>query len=442
MKMRVAVGIVAAAILAACSQGSSGGTSGNVTLNYWLWDDNQTASYQACANAFHSVNPSITVKITQTAWAQYWQTLTTQLAAGSAPDVWTDHASYYPQFVTSGQILDIQPYVTRDKVDLTQYQAGLADLFVKDGKRYGLPKDWDTMALVYNTALMPQAGAPDLTSLSWNPTDGGTFQTLIAMATVDANGHNGLSPAFDKNHVKVYGFLPEWSDGSQGQNGWGDFAESDGFSFLNKNPWGTHYNFDSPILAATITWYKHLIDKGYAPKFDKQSTLGRDAVMDAGQGAITITGSWTINSYLSASAKQKYAFAALPQGPDGRKSAINGLSDAIYAGTKYKDQAWSWVKFMGSSACQNLVGNNAVVFPAITSATSLALTAHQGKGQDVHVFTDEAKAPGGTFFLPITDHGNEVSQIVQDAIQSVALGQSDAATALKKANDQVNALFT
>lgn len=41
----------------------------------------------------------------------------------------------------------------------------------------------------------------------------------------------------------------------------------------------------------------------------------------------------------------------------------------------------------------------------------------------------------------MTEHGNEVSQIVQDAIQSSVLGQSDSVSALKKANDQVNALF-
>jgi multiple sugar transport system substrate-binding protein len=241
--------------------------------------------------------------------------------------------------------------------------------------------------------------------------------------------------------VKVYGFLPEWADGSQGQNGWGDFAVSDGFTFLDKNPWGSHYHYDDPKLADTITWYKQLIDKGYAPKFDKQSTLGRDAVMDAGQGAITITGSWTINSYLSATAKQKYAFAPLPVGPAGRKTAINGLSDAVYAGTKHQDQAWRWVKFLGSSACQDLVAKNAVVFPAIKEATDKSLAAHQAKGQDVHVFTDEAKAPGGTFFLPVTDHGNEISQAVQDAIQSIVLGQTDAAGGLKKANDTVNQMF-
>ncbi|GAA5198524.1 sugar ABC transporter substrate-binding protein [Rugosimonospora acidiphila] len=443
---RLAAGALLAVALAgsmtACGN-DSGDAGGKVTLNYWLWDDNQTASYQECADAFHTANPNITVKITQTAWAQYWQNLTTQIASGDAPDVWTDHVSYYPQFVTSNQILDIQPYVQRDKVDLSQFQAGLADLFVKDGKRYGLPKDWDTMALVYNTTLLSAQGvtAADLTDLTWNPTDGGTLQQVIAKATVDANGHNGLDPAFDKNHVKVYGFLPEFADGSQGQNGWGDLAESAGFTFLDKNPWGTHYKYDDPKLADTINWYKQLIAKGYSPKFDKQSTLGRPAVMDAGQGAITFAGSWEINSYLSATAKQKYAFAPLPTGPTGRKTSINGLSDAIYAGTKHKEQAWDWVKFLGSAACQDLVAKNAVVFPAIAEATDKALAAHQAKGQDVQVFTDEAKASGGTFFLPVTDHGNEISQTVQDAIQSIVLGQSDAASGLKKANNTVNAMF-
>ncbi|NUR70379.1 MAG: sugar ABC transporter substrate-binding protein [Hamadaea sp.] len=428
--------------LAACGQ--SGDDDGSaVTLKYWLWDDNQKASYQQCADAFHTANPNITVEITQSAWNQYWQNLTTQLAAGDAPDVWTNQGSYYPQFVSSGQILDIQASVDADKVDLSQYQAGLADLFTKDGKRYGLPKDWDTMALVYNTDLLKAQGldAAALKDLTWNPADGGTFEQLIAKATVDDKGRNGLDPAFDKSHVKTYGFLAEWGDGSQGQNGWGDLAVSNGFTYLDKNPWGTQYKYDDPKLAETIDWFKRLIAKGYSPALDKQSTLSRDALMNAGKGALTFAGSWTINSYLGADAKAKFAFAPLPAGPQGRKTAINGLSDAIWAGTKHKDEAWKWVKFLGSADCQNVVGGNGVVFPAIKTASDKALAAHKSKGHDVQVFVDEALAPGGTFLLPITEHGNEISQIVQDAIQASILGQSDSATSLKKANDQVNALF-
>jgi len=154
-----------------------------------------------------------------------------------------------------------------------------------------------------------------------------------------------------------------------------------------------------------------------------------------------MAGSWTINTYVGDSAKVKFAFAPLPVGPQGRKTAINGLSDAIWAGTKHKDEAWSWVKFLASPDCQNIVGDTGVVFPAIKSGTEKALAEHKSKGRDVQPYIDEAQAPGGTFFLPITEHGNEISQMVQDAIQSSVLGQSDSATALKKANDQVNALL-
>ncbi len=183
----------------------------------------------------------------------------------------------------------------------------------------------------------------------------------------------------------------------------------------------------------TIGWYKALTDKGFAPRFDKQSTLGIDAVMNSGKAALTIAGSWTINTYLGPDAQQKFALAPLPVGPAGtRKSAINGLSDAIWAGTEHKDAAWKWVKYLGSADCQNTVGDNAVVFPAIKTATDRALAAHKAKGRDVQVYVDYTKTPGGTFLLPITDHGTEISQIVQDALQSVILGQISPADALSE----------
>ncbi|MFD4555380.1 ABC transporter substrate-binding protein [Streptomyces sp. NPDC058469] len=435
--------LTAAATLVSCAGSDDDTAGGKTTLNYWLWDDKQLPAYQECATAFQKANPDITVKITQTAWAQYWQNLTTQLTSGEAPDVWTDQASYYPQFATSNQLLDLQPLVDRDKVDLSAYQAGLTETWVKDGKRYGLPKDWDTMALAYNTGQLKKQGvdAAELDKLTWNPSDGGTFEQTIAKATVDTKGRNGLDPGFDKNHVKTYGFLPEWADGSQGQNGWGDLAAANGFTYLDKNPWGTHYKYDDPRLAETIAWFKHLIDKGYSPRFDKQSSVANSELLTAGKGAIMVAGSWTISSFTDPKSRQKFAFAPLPTGPAGRKSAINGLSDAIWAGTKHKEQAWKWVKFLASPDCQNLVAERAVVFPALKTATQKALAAHKAKGDDVSAFTDAAATKDGTFQLPVTEHGTEINPLVQDAIQSVILGRAQPQAALKSANEKVNGLF-
>lgn len=444
--VRVAVALFAAALpvtLAACS-GDSSKAGGPVTLNYALWDSTQLPAYQACADAFTAAHPDIKIKITQTAWGQYWTNLTTEMTAGNAPDVFTDHVAYYPNLVKNNQILDISQQVAADHVDLSQYQSGLADAWVKDGKRYGLPKDWDTEAIAYNTTMAAKAGysAADLAKLTWNPDDGGTFEQFIAKMTVDTSGRNGLDPKFDKKHVKTYGIELSYDDGSTGQSSWGNLAASAGFTFLDKNPFGTKYHYDEPALAKTVDWEASLAKKGYAPAYDKNSSLGPDAVLNAGKAAMTMTGSWNINTYLGPTATQKFAFAALPAGPKGRKTFINGLSDAIYTGTKHPDQAWQWVKFLGSTGCQDIIAAKGVVFPAIKTDSSKALATHQAAGQDVKVFVDEATAPGGTFTYPITDHADQVTQEVQTDLERVWLGQSDGADALAKAQKAVDGYFS
>ena len=56
-------------------------------------------------------------------------------------------------------------------------------------------------------------------------------------------------------------------------------------------------------------------------------------------------------------------------------------------------------------------------------------------------YTDEALDPNGTFLFPITDHGSEISTIMDPVMTSIMLGEKKAADALKDANTQVNALF-
>jgi multiple sugar transport system substrate-binding protein len=440
-RTRLTAALVAASMpLAAAGCASSSSTSsGPVTLTYALWDQTQQAGYQACADAFTTQNPDIKIKITQAAWGNYWQNLTTEMTAGDAPDVFVDHVAYYPQFVADNQILDISSDVASSAVNLDQYQPGLAGLWVDSGKRYGLPMDWDTEGLVYNTKSLKAAGvAPStLSSLTWNPTNGGTFEKLIAELTVDDNGNNGLSPKFDKNYVKVYGFVPTYDDGATGQNGWGDLAAENGFSFLSQ-PFSTSYDYNSPALAQTISWFASLAQKGYAPPYSKSSSLGVQTVLDSGQGAMTILGSFDVSSYTGSTAKQSYGFAELPIGPDGRKTFINDTSDAIWAGTKYPQQAWKWVDFLASPACQDIVATKGVVFPAITEASKKAETARIAEGQDITPFVQEAQASGGTLIYPISQHEDQINTEVQSQLDAVWLGQSGAAAALTTAQDAVS----
>jgi len=115
-KALVASLVAAALALTGCSSSSgaaaAGGSSDAIDtstasgdVSYWLWDSNQQPAYQQCADAFHTANPNVTVKISQYGWDDYWTKLTTGFVAGTAPDVFTNHLSKYPEFITQGQLL-------------------------------------------------------------------------------------------------------------------------------------------------------------------------------------------------------------------------------------------------------------------------------------------------------------------------------------------------
>lgn len=412
-----------------------------VTIRYTMWDANQLAPYQACAAAFTEKNPGIIVNVEQAGWDDYWNAIQTGFVSGDAPDVFTDHLAKYPEFAVKEQILDIQPFVERDGVDTSIYLPGLADLWVREGKRYGLPKDWDTIAVFYNADMLAAAGVDPsiMETWTWNAQDGGTFEETIAKLTIDANGNNGLSPDFDKENVKQFGFIHQGGGGFAGQTQWSMFAASNGFKFTD-GPWTTQYYYDDPKLAETLAWYYSLVEKGYAPTVEAMTGVGADGFFFAGNGALTTQGSWMVGGYLENSTF-KVGFGLLPAGPEGRKSMFNGLADSIYIGTKHPEESWEWVKFAASADCANIIGDSGVVFPAQQSGVERNLAAREAAGVDVSAFTIIALDPEATFLFPITDNGAEIGNIMTPIMDSIMLGEADPFTVLKDANEQVNALF-
>jgi multiple sugar transport system substrate-binding protein len=436
--MRKLIVLAGLALLAAgCGSGSSGMTAdGKVLLRYGLWDTNQKPVYQKCADAFQKQNPNVQIQIENKNWGDYWSGLARGFIADTSPDVFTDHLSKYPQFAAS-QV--IEP-VNTSGIDMSQYLPGLARLWKSpSGKQYGFPKDWDTVALVVNEDMLAKAGVSkqQLDTATWNPKDGGTFQQIVAKLTVDNNGKRGDEPGFDPKNVKTYGLGFDPGGLTYGQTTWAGFVASLGFKLLNKNPWGTHYNYDDPRFAQTFTWWRSMIQKGFMPSLEQARTLGQSAAFQSGRAALAIDGDWTISTY-SATKGVKVGYAPQPAGPQGSWSMYNGLADAIWVGTKHKPEAVKWVRFLGSPACQSIVGNAAVVFPAIKSEVPKAVATHTKQGVDVSAYTSYIKS-GHTVLYPITDKAPQINLIVQPTLEEFLNGTKRASEVFPKMNDQVNA---
>ncbi|WP_103063087.1 ABC transporter substrate-binding protein [Actinomyces qiguomingii] len=427
--------------LAACTPAELGAEGSEKSIVYSLWDPNQQTAYQKCADAF-TAETGIGVTIEQKGWDDYWQNLTIGLNSGTAPDVITNHVAHYPELASKGALADLSERIEQDGIDLGQYTGELAALWNYDGKIYGIPQDWDTIALVYNVKDVKDAGiAPeDLNDLDWNPTDGGSFGKLIARLTVDDNGVRGDEPGFDKTKVATYGWGLETGGGVVGQGPWSWLALSNGFEYLDTNPFGTHYNLDSPKLIEAMTWWRQQIDAGYVTPVEQAGNLGLEPMMEQNKAALVPDGSWRINTWAGSEA-QEFAFAPLPKGPEGRKTIINGLAPSITASSKHQDEAWQWVKYLTSDACQSVIAQEAVVFPSITAQSEAAAKAHEAAGVDVSAFLDIAQDPQALSYYPITFKADEINSEADVVIERIQRGEVDPATALPELATKVNSLL-
>jgi multiple sugar transport system substrate-binding protein len=410
-----------------------------VTIKYALWDTNQVPAYQKVADDFMAKNPDIKIVIEQAGWNDYWTGLQTSMVGGTAPDVFTDHLAKVTDFANKGQLVDIEPLVKKDKVDTSIYLPGLADLWMKGGKRYGLPKDWDTIAIVVNKKIQAEAGVTDeeLAKLTWNPKDGGTFQKVIAKLSLDKDGNNGLSPKFDAKNVVRYGFEVQHHD-DRGQSQFSAFALSTGWYYTD-GTFKANYHYDDPRFIQTIEWFKSAVAKGFIAPYELTS-MAQYNLFTPQKAAMVLDGSWMIGFYLN-NADFPVAFYQTPIGPKGRKSMTNGLADSIWIGSKHKEEAWKWVKFLASAESEKTVGTFGVVFPAVKAGVDNALAAYKAKSMNVSAFTDLATGKGTTFVYPVLDNGVKVSEIMTQAFDTIFLGKGEVAATLKAANAKVNALF-
>ncbi|GGN00615.1 extracellular solute-binding protein [Streptomyces fuscichromogenes] len=212
----------------------------------------------------------------------------------AAPDVFWDHVAYFPQFAQQGVRTDLTPYIKGDRLDTSIYDTKLLAGWQQDGKQYGLPKDWDTIARIYNRTMLKTAGLTQdqLGGTSWNTGDGGTFVKALQKLTIDANGKHPNEAGFDAKHVKQYGLALSSPNGQ------------------------------------TDRWDAATPPNGAAPP----------QVMARRQAAVVWDGSWDLNAYQS-SMMGDFGVAELPGGPVGKGTVYNGLSNALYAGSKHPKEA-------------------------------------------------------------------------------------------------------
>ncbi len=217
-------------------------------------------AYQQFISDFEAAHSGVTINALETP-PEFDTQLLVDLAAGTAPDVWSQDASTLARLVDAGYVYDMRECVNLvPELNLDRFFPSVLAIHqrVPDGPIYGLPNDFTPMVIYYSTKAFERAGVePPQAGLTW-----AEFRDLAQKLTLDSAGHNRLDPAFNADDVVQWGFRVRkfsfewlyrvWESG-------GDVISPDGTT-------ASGY-LDSPESIEAITWLRDLVtDAGVAPE--------------------------------------------------------------------------------------------------------------------------------------------------------------------------------
>ena len=408
-------------------------------VRHLLWDANQRPLYQQCARDFEAAHPGIHIRIQQQGWDDYWSTLSLGFVANTAPDVFTNHLAKYAEFVRNGVVTDLSPLIARDGVRTDIYEPGLLDPWQRDGSTYALPADWDTVALIVNLDMARQAGITldELRQMDWNPRDGGSFARVVARLSRDEAGRDGSQPGFDPKQVRVHGYQTPSHGGLFGQTEWSFLAASAGFR-LQARPWDPDLHYGDPVLAETLGWLAALPGRGWSLVPGAFGKMGADALFTSQRTAMVPAGSWMVGHF-ARQARFAYVWVPTPIGPSGQRASMrNGLAHSLWAGSRNKEEAWQWLRYLASPACQARVAEAGVVYPAVKGLAEVAMAVQRRQGVDASAFA--LAAQGLTFPPPIAANAAEATDLVTATMERIFSGRIQAGPALRALAPKVRAI--
>lgn len=331
-------GRVAAAQGTAVAQGTGYGGE-NVTLAYGMWDAAQLPGVKQQISAFNELFPNITVDPQVVPFNDYWPKLQTGVGGGAANDVFWMNVPHLPVFASQGALLPITPILGAGGADPSAYPKALVASYTYGGKNYGIPRDFDTIALFYNTDLFDKAGVKYPTA-DWTWDD----MRQAAEKLTNKGGPWGFASILG-GQQNYYNFI--WQN--QGE-------------MLNKDM--THSLINEPPAREAIDFLTGFFRDGLTPSVAiMQANVPDDTLFPAGQIAMITGGSWHVGTY--SKANPAIRVAPLPKGKK-RACMVHGLANVIWAKTPNPGAALEWVKFLASEKAERILGQSATVIPAMT----------------------------------------------------------------------------
>jgi multiple sugar transport system substrate-binding protein len=405
---------------------------GKIIVTVRIWADQISAAYRQSFAAFTRAHPNIQVHTNMVAYSTYFNTLRTDMAGGSADDIFWLSNAYLAAYADSGRLMNIGKILGQGAA--SGWEPAVVDQFTRGGVLWGVPQLTDAgIAVFYNADLLAAAGVDpaQLNSLRWSPTGDDTLRPLLARLTVDAGGNVSGTQGFDAGQVRQWGY----NAANDPQAIYLNYIGSAGGVFQR----GDEFAFDNPAAIEAFGYLVGLInDDHVAPPASDTNDNGdfsRNQFL-AGRMALFQSGTYNL-APVARDARFHWGVAMLPIGPVGRVGVTNGIAAVGNSATEHPDAVRQVLAWMGSTEGNAYLGRRGAAIPAVLSAQPAYFDYWAGRGVDVTPFFSvldgpRIPAPGGAGFA-----AGETA--LQNYFNEMFLGRGDVATTLRQAQAAANA---
>ena len=382
------IGIVAAAalLLAAGCTATVGDSSKNLRVMLW-GNSTDIASIKAPAAAFEKAHPDIKITWETGDCGVDYAACKTLIAGKNMPDVVVPGSWNYFDMVNDGVIADLGPFVKKSGLNLGDFTPLVIKALTspKDDTVHALPMGYNVQSLYYNKAMFAAAG------LAEPPADGSyTYDDLREWSkklTIDENGNNAESPNFNPQKIKQYGYF-NFAAGLI-QPGYAPILAAFGGGILG-GKLGNQCIIDKQQTIDAFQYIQDLMWKDHStitPQL-QQEEPGYSRWIK-GQVAMQQGSHEQVQQVADQNPTLKYDMTALPRGSAGNATLIQIHNWAMYQGSKNKDTAWEFIKYMATDGSGKQMG----LIPAYKDV-ALGTAFAQAPGEPSHLVEAQVKPAG------------------------------------------------
>lgn len=371
---------------------------------------------EAITEAYKKERPNVELIWSPT--GGYWNTLTTRIAGGVAPDVmyW---GTYGRPLMEGGNLLALDEFIERDGFEIAPW-ANQPDLVTSNGHTYGLPWWGSNAVFAYNKQMFLEAGVAE-------PDDTWTWETLRQAAR--ALTRRSADGGFDRRGVH---FSPSHIAG-----GWGDLIVQSGARHYTDG-----YTEIFPDREETLEAFEFM-------RALTQEDRSMDASLYAG-GEYTkafydgnLGMMYNVNSGLLAMRSQDLPFdwdiAPLPKGKE-RTSNLALITAVISEQTNHPEEAWNFIKWVTAGEGAWIIARALRGAPLAREILTSSEYYEALPGLNLKVMAEHVMS--NTTFAPAPPRTSEIGAIMNGVARDVIWnGTLDPATGYEMITSQVNAIL-